>query len=449
MKKPFVGLQLSARNFIDRGLEPTLDAVRRVGVNTLLVYSHTYHKHAQPAPGEPPERRVWADHRESFFAHTPLRHPSEPHARDAGRNIFQELAEPCRARDLDLFVRILGPWLGQLDHVRDIDLVAAVDHAGRPTGVPCWNRHRSAYAEWWRATVHDLLDAHPHVAGLQFGFEHAGPLSRTLFEGKPGTCFCPECESKARARGLDPARARAGYAALQSLACDEVPAAPPGSWSIALLRILMAHPEVLAWDRLMFDTYLEVVGSLRDLVRSLRPGGNFILHVDHQQSSYDPVCRANFDYPRLAAHCDHIKPILYHDVVWERFRQRAEQGLGRVVLRDFPPAERTAALARVFGLDPAAFARPAPEADPELASAYVSSGVREILGQTPPSTSVIAGIGVNVAGAPHHPAALQAAVRAAFAAGARGILVSREYEEMSPAALEIVAATLRELGVVR
>ena len=44
------------------------------------------------------------------------------------------------------------------------------------------------------------------------------------------------------------------------------------------------------------------------------------------------------------------------------------------------------------------------------------------------------------------PASLQAAVRHAFDAGASGIVISREYDEMRINNLRAIGATLRELG---
>jgi hypothetical protein len=92
--------------------------------------------------------------------------------------------------------------------------------------------------------------------------------------------------------------------------------------------------------------------------------------------------------------------------------------------------------------------------DPE----YVRIETKRIVDIVQGKCAVVPGIGVDVpdtsAGAPNggkrttDQAALRSAITNAFSAGASGILISREYDEMRLESLRTVGQTLRKLGKV-
>jgi hypothetical protein len=460
MTAPFVGVQLGPNSVFDEGPDRCLDLLQeKAAVNAVLVYTHTYYAAHGRAPehmaddhGVPlrDERernltRVWVEHHEQYFRDTILRHPRLPDREYAGRDVLATLAEPCRRRGIKLYGRILDPHASGLwaEGVANALKAAVVDAFGRPTHKLCWNNPH--YAGLWRGTLEDLFRTYP-LDGFQFGAEHAGPLSRVLFAGHEPWCFCSHCIAKADRSGIDHQRARLGFIDLYRCARtlrDGGPEPPDGRFAV-ILRHLIKTPEILAWHRLMWESYLAFVAALYGTVKTLAPHARFLLHVDHQQTTLDLLHRALMDVSELADVCDAVKPILYHEIAGSRIRTGALRDRMRTAIG---PGLDDPQLLRLFyalaGYD--ADAEPAfEELDRGMSPDYVYRETRRFIAGTGGKADVYPGIGLDTATTTSRPENVYAAIRRAFDAGATGIVLSREYDEMRVPTLEAAGRAARE-----
>ena len=101
--------------------------------------------------------------------------------------------------------------------------------------------------------------------------------------------------ARRRARGIDPARARAGFQALGGF----VQAArqgkrPVDGYYVTLWRLILRHPELLAWEMLWTDSLRETYAAMHSKVKSIKPAVGVGWHIWHN-NSFNPIYRAEQD----------------------------------------------------------------------------------------------------------------------------------------------------------
>ena len=113
---------------------------------------------------------------------------------------------------------------------------------------------------------------------------------------------------------------------------------PPGTSGAftGLLRVLLRYPEVLAWEYQYRLSREETAQAIYKTVKAIKPAAQVGWHVDHQQSSWDQVYRAEMTYGEMAAYSDFIKPIVYHDILAPRIRWWYLDRLQKSVLSEIP-----------------------------------------------------------------------------------------------------------------
>jgi hypothetical protein len=219
----------------------------------------------------------------------------------------------------------------------------------------------------------------------------------------------------------------------------------------------MRFPEVLAWDY-QWRAALEEQGQrVFNLVKAERQSAQVGRHFDHQNTSWDAIFLAQWSYADVAPFADFIKPILYHDILAPRLaNQLTELKRGPLAELSLPQSLELFYSLRGYDskLQPKLDELNMRGMDPE----YVGVETRRIVDLVQGRCSVVPGIGVDVPntsiGATNggklssDQLALRAAIKNAFAAGAGGILISREYDEMRLESLKAVGETLNELGKV-
>lgn len=298
------------------------------------------------------------------------------------------------------------------------------------------------------------------IDGSQWGAERVGPLSGLLWRGETPFCFCPHCEERARRAGIDPGRARRGFTSLSEMIAGlrRVGTRPVEGVFTLVLRHLMQFPEILAWDY-QWRLALEEQGRrTHALVKAARPDAQVGRHFDHQNTSWDGLFLAQFSYADVAPYADFIKPILYHDILGPRIRWWHLERLQQGPLAELSLAQSLELFYALRGYDPRSEPK-LEELDRRGFSAdYVAKETHRIVDVVEGRCAVVPGIGVDVPNnirrenaPPEHtfgstPAGLRSAVTAAFGAGAAGILISREYDEMRVANLRAIGETLRDLG---
>lgn len=222
---PFNGIQMGPHTMLDEGIERCLDLIQETAaINAVLVYSHMYHGGLDKPPqvlapdhGMTPrdmrQRKlpfVCVNHHEEAFRGTNLRNQRVDNTFEyANRDLFAELAGPCRRRGIRLYARILeGAGRETVDGIIGFRSVMTRDVYGRPSSPACWNH--PDYRRFWIANVEDVFRTY-ELDGLQFGAERHGPLMSVLLQGRSPFCFCEHCRARGRARGINVERARRGF----------------------------------------------------------------------------------------------------------------------------------------------------------------------------------------------------------------------------------------------
>ena len=463
----FVGIQMGPHTMLDEGIERALDLVQETArVNALLVYSHTYHSDIRKPPqmlaadhGVAPRPMrgrklpaVWVKHHESAFRDTRLRHQNVDRTFEYfDRDLFAELLEPARRRGMKLYARILeGSGREAAQSIENFATVATRDIHGRPSTVPCWNH--PDYRNWWADTAEDLFRTY-QLDGLQWGAERQGPLMNVIlpWNDNPPVCFCEHCVARGRAHGIDAERARQGFEQLYLYARGLIAGnpRPAGGVFTDFLRVLLRYPEILAWEFQYRMSREDVMREIFQRVKAVKPSAQVGWHVDHQPSSWDLVYRAEMTYAEMAPYSDFIKFIAYHDVLGPRIRWWYLARLQRTVLAELPLQESLDLYYDLFGYDKNAEPKVDELEKKGFSPDYVYRETKRSVASAEGKTKIYTGIGFDVPwGAnplPADPDRIYQCVHKAFAAGAGGIVVSREYEEMRVPNLRAVGRALRDL----
>ena len=224
--RPFVGIQIAPHSFYDEGIEYCLDMLKETaGINALLISSHSYYgamgrplevmaDHGVPKADNSKRKlpRVWVEHHDEYFSETKLRHREpDPNALYAGNEVFSDLADAAKARDMRLYARHYQPSKEAARYVDGFAQVLAQDHEGRPHKKPCWNN--PDYRGYLLGTMRDMFENYP-LDGLQYGAERLTPLAEVVFKGTGFICFCEHCRNRGKDLGINVERARNGGRAM-------------------------------------------------------------------------------------------------------------------------------------------------------------------------------------------------------------------------------------------
>ena len=183
-------------------------------------------------------------------------------------------------------------------------------------------------------------------------------------------------------------------------------------------------------------------------VKRIKPSAQVGWHVDHQPSSWDIVYRAEVTYEEMAPHSDFIKFIGYHNVLSPRIRDWYLPRFQRTILSEVPLEESLNLYYAMFGYDRAAEPGLAELGRRGFSPEYVFRETKHSVASAAGKTRIYTGIGFDVPGSPpDDPETVYRATLCAFEAGADGIVVSREYEEMKVPHLEAVGRAYRSSAV--
>jgi hypothetical protein len=453
-----IGIQMGAHTMLDEGIEPCLDLCRETaGIDTLLTYSHAYggdvrkpiewlaKDHGKPPIDQRSRKlpQVYVKLHDQYYRDTSLRHQKV----DASfayhdRDLFAEMREPATKRGMKIYARILESGSRE---VQNVAKVATINAHGRPTQTACWNHPE--YRAFWNATVTDLFRSY-ELDGFQWGAERASPLARMIQSGADDTasCFCPFCVARGKAHGIDPDRARQGFTEMLGYVQRLRGGAPrPAEGAYAeFLRILMRYPEILGWEYQYRLSREEVMRGMYDTIKAIKPSAQVGWHVDHWATSMDIIARAAMSYAEMAPWSDYLKVVVYHAVTAPRMRSwvASEQ---RSVWSDMPLAEALTLHYALFGYDPGIDAIANQPTPPTASPEYVSRETKRSVASAEGKTQIYPGIGFNLpGGGPDDPEAIYQCVIKAFEAGASGIVVSREYEELTVPNLKAVGRAVRQ-----
>ena len=466
--RPFVGVHIAAHSFYDEGIEHCLDFLQETaGVNTLFVTSNSYYgamfrpKEAQGYHGVPIRdgrgrkvTKIFFKPNEKNYAKTTLRHkPVDSTLEYAGREVFVDIADVARERGMKIYERMYEPGGDGLgDNIIGAEKIQTIDVYGQRGERACWNN--PDYLNWVEAHVSDLFSSYD-LDGIQYGAERNGPLSRLIdWARETPTCFCDYCRKRADKEDVDFERAKAGLTEMTRYIRSLEKGSDPGldGAFVGFLRILMQHPEIFAWENMHYRAGEKLHQRIYDTVKGIKPDAQVGRHIDHAQGSWDMFFRAAMPYARMTPCSDFLKVSTYHDILGPRLAHRLESGYCQTILRGLPPEDALAFFYAIAGHDPNVEPPFDELASRGLSPEYVYRETKRAVDGVNGGAAVYAGIAIDIPrgggwgneASPSDPQEVSQAVRRAFDAGASGIVVCREYEEMHEASLRAVGHAVRE-----
>ncbi len=460
-----IGIQAGAVSFVDEGVNQVLDIVQQSAhVNTLFLATFTYGRGiaGRQVPGQPlPDHGKQEYDTDTFKGGSYTRiHPQyyrdtairDFRAPDFGDyDLLEAVVPEARKRGMKSICWFEDVWNASVPNIAQAQ-ERRFDGSNATT--LCFNNPN--YRNWLLGMVEDYTRSYD-IDGIMWGSERQGAFANALGASHGGggggvartTCFCPFCEAKAKARGVDPARARAGFQALSGLVdAGRQRRRPVDGYFVTLWRAMLRYPELLAWEMLWTDSLRETYSAIYNKVKSIKPPVGVGWHIWHN-NSFSPIYRAEQDLSELSRYSDFLKMVMYHNCGGERMASYI-QSVGRTLYADVPPQELLDFHYRVLD-----YQQEKPLADiPKtgLSSDYVyREAKRAREGLNGAKTQLWPGIDIDIptgqAQSKCTPEGTRDAVRAALRAGADGVLLSRKYSEMKLANLRGAGTAIREAGL--
>ena len=451
-----VALPISIKPLAARELDPLFADMReRAGVNALFPFIYTHEPHRAGMPAEGFHGGNYASPHSQFYRDVPLTSADMRAPEFADVDVLARVIPAARKHGIQVFCFLLEDNAIPAT-VPNWEKLYETDHHGRRTrrhpGGPCYNN--PYYQNFALGLVEDYARSY-EIGGIMWGSERQSGLLNTLGLSQsvgqdPGqtTCFCEFCLRKAKARGIDVERARAGLDAVEKYRQQSASKPRPrDGYFTQFWRLLMTYPELLAWENQWVTSRHDFQAAIYHRVKSVNPSLRVGCHVWHNLS-FSPFQRAEEDYAVLAEFSDFIRPALYNNVAGKRF-ENFVQGAHSALFADLTAEQTFEVLCRQLNYGPEApYANLAATG---LSAHYVERETRRAVeAVTGHDTEIWPGVDIDVPTGPGMgrctPESVGQAVHAAFRGGARGIILSRNYVEMKPENLSGAGAALRALG---
>jgi hypothetical protein len=455
-----IGIQVGAVSFVDEGTDRVLDGFRELAaINTLFLATFTY---GRGIAGRQPRGNALPDHGKQEYDDSyhggnfatphpqyykgttiaPEKAPDHP-----GYDVIADVLPAAHRRGMKVIC-----WFEDVFRrdVAGLDRAAEVDLHGRTTTRTCPRNPNTR--NFWLALVEDYLRSYD-VDGLMWGSERQGPLNNAIGAshgggGNPGAvgCFCPHCLEAARKAGIDAARARDGYRALEAWVTSQRAGQRPidGAF-VTFWRTLVDYPEVLAWERLWNEGLRDTYRDMYRRAHEIAPAKGIGWHLWHT-NSFAPFYRAEQDYAAFSKYSDFLKVVMYNNAGGPRMAEYV-RNVNRTVFGDLTP-EQTLEL--TYRLQQYENEKPLDRIAQEgLSADYVARETRRAVAGVSGHVKIWPGIDIDIPTGANQkktqPDDVYQAVKAAFGAGAHGVILSRKYSEMRLANLRAAGRAVREL----
>jgi hypothetical protein len=460
-RKNFVAIQVRAFGWVDEGVDQVLDNIQNKGdVNTVWAYVYGYgetrlkKKGSIPLPDHGKEGTsseviggAFYDYDPKYFYNTILK---DFRATGYGKfNVIEEAAQKTKARGMDFFAWDLnnaGASLARL--IPNYAEVCEVDLYGRHTFSPCFNH--PDYRAFLSGKIESLLGGYPsEVDGIAWGCERMGPFENMIGKGAI-TCFCRFCQARALELGISVDRAKAGYRELEQMfqaAASEQHLAD--GYFVTFWRILLRYPEILSWETLWTNTFQEVQAELYGLSKAMAPEKPFGFHI-MQSMTFSPFYKAEEDYTKRRNYADFLKLATYNNAGGPRMAAYLDR-LSATIFHDAEPKDFLDLYYKIMNYKELPYDQLTAGG---LSPDYVARETKRALEGVAGEVKIYPGVDIDVPTletGPHgpekrtRPEDVSAALRAAFGAGADGVVLSREYVEMWLANLSAAGDTLRDI----
>jgi hypothetical protein len=460
-RKNFVGIQVRGFAWVDEGVDQVLDNIQKKGdVNTVWAYTYAYGEqrlrqgagfpdHGNPLSPQNAGIHAGAlyDYDQKYFENTTVK---DFRIKGYGKfNVIEEVAPKAKARGMDFFAWDLNnPSLTLVHTAPGYAALGEIDLDGRITTNPCFNN--PDYRAFLTGKIESLLIGYPDlVDGIAWGCERIGPLDGIIGGRDSATCFCQFCRAKARDLGISVERAQQGYREIIALFRATGDNAPADGYFTTFWRILLRYPEVLSWETLWTDSFQGAQAELYGLGKSIAPTKPFGFHI-MQTMTFSPFYRAEEDYTKRRNYADFLKLATYNNAGGPRMAAYLNT-LSRTIFHDAQPQDFLALYYKIMNYNEAPFHQLASHG---LSPDYITKETKRALVGVAGQTKIYPGIDIDVpvlgAGPKQgdkktNPDDVKHALEAAFAAGADGVVLSREYVEMFTANLTSAGDTLRAI----
>jgi hypothetical protein len=433
------------------------DMRERAGVNALFPFMYTHEPHRTGVtPSDTFHGGNYARPHMQFYKDTPLTFDDMHAPEFGGVDLLERVIPVAKKHGIRVFCFLLEDNAYPAT-VPDWESLYEVDHHGRRTkghpGGPCFNN--PAYRNFTLGLVEDYARSYD-IGGIMWGSERQSGFLNTLGISQsnvtdPGrtTCFCEFCQKKGAERGIDMERAHEGFDALEGFVrANRSGAKPRDGYFTSFWRLLMRYPETLAWENLWVTSRHELQAAIYQRAKSVNPALQIGFHV-WQNITFSPFQRAEENLADLATFSDFLRPAVYNNAAGGRFAGFV-RAAHESVLGDLPLATASNVLLDQLGYDEAPY-------DKLAATGFSADYVKR---ETQRSVASVANhpveiwpgvdIDVPVAKGESHctPESVGLAVKAVFAGGAQGIILSRNYTEMKPENLSGAGQALRELRII-
>ena len=463
--RKMAGIQVGAVSFVDEGVTKVLDIFQEAAsINTLFVATFTYGRGiaGRQVPGQPlPDHGKQQYDTDTFRGGSYTRvHPQyykdtvirEFRAPDFGDyDVLEAVLPESRKRGMKTICWFEDVWSASVPNIAQAQ-EKRLD--GSNSNTLCFNNPN--YRNWLLGAVEDYTRSY-EIDGIMWGSERQGAFSNALGASHGGassnphrvTCFCQFCERKARERGINPVRARAGFEELAKfVTAARSNRRPVDGYYVTLWRLMLRYPELLAWEMLWTGSLRETYAAMYRKVKSIKPEVGIGWHIWHN-NSFNPIYRAEQDLSELAKYSDFLKMVMYHNCAGERMASYIDSA-GHTIYGDVPAEELLQFHYRVLDYGREKGISEIPKTG--FSADYVyreASRARQALDGT--KTLLWPGIDIdiptNAANAKSTPEGTRDAVAAALRAGADGVLLSRKYSEMKLANLRGAGAAIRAAGL--
>ena len=456
---PMIGIQAGAVSFVDEGTEKVLDNLQQLAsVNTIFLATFTYGRGiaGRQVPGQPlPDHGKqeydtatfrggnFATPHPQYYSNTAIKPEKAPD--HGGYDVIADVLPAARRRGMKVicwFEDVFASDVPGLDQAREV-------FASGPAPSTACHRNPNT-RNFWLGLVEDYLRSYD-VDGLMWGSERQGPLGNVLAAshggggaGGRGACFCRYCVEAARQQGINVDRAKDGYARLVAWAAAVRGGQKPVDGAfVTFWRLLVKYPEIIAWEKLWNDALSDTYRDMHKRAHEIAPAKGIGWHIWHN-NSFSPLYRAEQDYADFSQYSDFLKVVMYNFCGGERLAQYV-RNVNRSLFADLT-LEQTLELTysvqqyhdQPLDKIPAA----------GLGADYVLRETKRAIAGAGANVKIWPGIDIDIPTAATSkkttPDDVYASVKAAFAGGAPGVLLSRKYSEMRLDNLRGAGRAIRE-----
>jgi hypothetical protein len=459
-----LGIQAGAVSFVDEGTEKVLDIFQETAaINTIFLATFTYGRGiggrqlaSQSLPDHGRQQYDtdtfhggdYATPHPQYYRNTalmPEKAPDHP-----GYDVIGDVLPAAHKRGMKVIcwfedvlrysATIAAPGF---DKAREVVLT------GPESDFACSRNPNTR--NFWLGLVEDYLRSYD-VDGLMWGSERQGPLGNALIANHGGAgaggriaCFCPYCIEAAKKDGISVDRAKAGYMALVNWANAVRGGQKPADGAfVTFWRLLVKYPEILAWERLWNESLNDTYRDMYRLAKQIAPGKGMGWHIWHN-NSFSPFYRAEQDYAEFSQYSDFLKVVIYNFCGGERLAQYV-RSTQRSLFADLAPEQ---VLEFTYGVQQYHDQPLDKLAAAGLSTDYVARETKRALAGAGPKLQIWPGIDIDIptsaTSKKTQPDDVYQAVKAAFQAGAHGVLLSRKYSEMKLDNIRGAGRAIREL----